>query len=772
MKNCIKVLSSVLIFSIVISACNKSNNCITEKERYYIDSLVRSTSSNEIALNNLYNSFVAKNNQLGCIVTLKEIGRIQRNESKFEDALKTHSKGLHLAEDLNDTLEIIQALNNIGTDFRRLGILESATPQHYRAWKLSESYSDTSYSAKKNYVVSLNGLGNIYLTTGNYEKAEEVLRKALDGEQELKSSLGQAINYANLGSIFSHRKQYDSAWVYYRNSMKYNTEAKSTLGIALCHNYFGSLYEKQGRYSNAIEEYTKSRAIMEKSKDEWHTLNAILSLIRVYIKMGEYDLAFNNLSLANNIATKIKSIEHRADILNCYYLIYKNKGEWRKALEYNERTNILKDSLIDVSKLNKIQNLSIAIEREQQERIANDALTQYTAERKYRISIFLILGSIVLFLIGLAIILFNATRIRQRNIKLLHQLGKMRENFFINITHEIRTPLTIIMGLSHDIGKSEDIPQKTREMGEIIERHGKNLLTLINQLLDIAKIKSAQGNSDWRHGSITTYTSMIIEGYRDYAHKKNIDLQYIANHNIDMDFVPDYINKIINNLLSNALKFTPKGGKIIVRIESDNNNAFISVSDTGCGIPQESIDTIFEPFVQAENNNKKFGSGVGLALVKQIVKSLEGTITVNSTLNEGSTFIVKVPMKHGSEKLRSLDNEVINDSILIPDETDSTLENIKPKNESLEDENRVRLLIIEDNNDIARYIGSQLCDKYDISYANNGKRGLENARDIMPDLIITDLMMPEMSGLEVCNEVRKDEFISHIPIIIITAKTI
>ena len=168
-----------------------------------------------------------------------------------------------------------------------MGVLDVAQEYHYSAWTLSEEYADTSFTAKKNRVVSLNGLGNIYLTLGNYERADSVLRMAMKGEQQLNSALGQAINYANLGSIFKHRGQIDSAWVYYRKSMALNTEAGSDLGISLCHTYFGSLYEKTEQYDKATREYETAYRMMQTSKDEWHALNSLIALAGIHNATGD-----------------------------------------------------------------------------------------------------------------------------------------------------------------------------------------------------------------------------------------------------------------------------------------------------------------------------------------------------------------------------------------------------------------------------------------------------------------------------------------------------
>ena len=307
----------------------------------------------------------------------------------------------------------------------------------------------------------------------------------------------------------------------------------------------------------------------------------------------------------------------------------------------------------------------------------------------------------------------------------------------------------------------ENDTEEVRENARTIERQGKGLLTLINQLLDISKIKSSVGNPDWHNGNITVHLTMIIEAYRDYARSCNIDLYFFAKEVVEMDFVPDYVSKVMNNLLSNAFKFTPEYGKVSVSVWREGNRLLLDVSDTGEGMDRETLSHIFEPFYQAETEVRNIGTGVGLALVKQIIDAVEGSITVESTVGKGTTFHIHVPIHNDSK--RKVPHEMIDSTPLLP-------ENEATPADSESEDSRCRLLVIEDNRDIAAYIGSLFADRYDVSYASNGKEGMEMALDLMPDLIITDLMMPGMDGLEVCRQVRGNEIINHIPIIVVTAK--
>ena len=659
-----------IVITLFIIACNnKETNTNAEKQRTLIEKKLNHFLSAD-SLAPIQRQMEAEGNKIGSVIALREWGRMLRNESRFDEALRVHSEGMHQAEALHDTIEWVRALNNIGTNYRRLGILDAAQEYHYLAWKISEASTDTSFQAKKNRVISLNGMGNIYLTLNNYESADSVFRRALAGEIELRSLYGQAINYANIGSIFKNKGQIDSANVYYKRSMELNKKAKNNIGIAIGHTYFGEINELEGNYTQAYQEYQKALEIMKASKDDWHALNTLLAIAHIDYVTGKEDVALANLKNAEATARKIKSKEHLADIYHLYYLVYQKQGNYQAALQKHLQSTIYRDSVVGAEKMNRIQNVSLNIERRRQMEQMKNAEQQIEKERSRKYTIIGI-SAFVLLLMFISLAMLNyVQRIRARNYSALKKMNLLRENFFTNITHEFRTPLTVILGLSHDIANNPETDQTTKEKANNIQKQGKNLLQFVNQLLDISKIKSAVGDPDWRKGDISAYVAMIVESYRDYAQSKQIHLQFVSQSHIFTAFVPDYINKIMNNLLSNAFKFTPQYGSVTVTIKQQNNNIQLEVTDTGAGISQVHLPHLFEIFYQVGADSKNIGSGVGLSLVKQIVDAIEGTITVNSTEGKGTTFLVTFPIKETKASLAQLNNISENTPILPQEKTE------------------------------------------------------------------------------------------------------
>ncbi len=698
---------------------------------------------------------------LGSIVALRVLGDAQRNESAFDDALTTHSEGLNQAETIQDTLEWVRALNNVGTDYRRMGILDIAQEYHYQAWRLCKVTTDTSFVAIKNQARSLNGLGNIYLTLCNYERADSALRKSLLIEEQLGSMVGLAINYANIGSIFERQGQIDSAWVYYRYSMEANQKAGSTLGIALSHSNFGSLYEREHRYDEAAREYEAGYQLMQDSKDEWHKLNLLVALAGVHNTTRDDAQMLQYLDQARSTADRIQDKEHLADIYTLYYKYYKRHGDWHAALEAYERAIEMRQSSLDMDKFNRMQNTSLNIERYFQNKKMNEAKINLERERAQRHVDNIFFAVIALLLLGSLGFFLYIQRIQRRNHKELKKMASMRETFFTNITHEFRTPLTIILGLSQDLQQEES--EQIRERAESIEQQGQGLLTLINQLLDISKIKSSVGDPRTCRGNVTAHIAMIIDSYRDYAYSRDIALTYLPQDQVEMNFVPDYVNKVFNNLISNAFKFTPPHGKITITLWRVDDFLYIDFADTGHGMDRETIEHAFDPFYQAEGNSKHIGTGIGLALVQQIVHTAKGQISIESKIGEGTTFHIIVP--------------IIND-LTAPHQSLSATTNVPIyphieadlQDSECEQDEPCRLLVIEDNHDIASYIGSQFEEHYSVSYATNGEEGFRRAVELVPDIIITDLMMPGLNGIDLCRQIRSNEVVSHIPIIVLTAK--
>ena len=282
---------------------------------------------------------------------LKQLGRVLRNQSDFTGALAAHHEGLELALRHHDTVEAVRAYNNIGTDYRRMGLLGNAAEQHYSALQLNDCYSvKDCFATRKNRVTSLNGLGNIYLSLGDLALADSIFRQALATEHDLGSHLGQAINLSNIGSIFETQGQLDSARTYYELSLAENEAAGSELGIALCHINFGSLHERAADYDAAITDYRRAYDILHDGSDQWHWLQAAVAVARANLSAGDLASTRNYLDTVWAVAVNIGSLEHQAEVARLRSSLAEKEGDMRSALTYFRESLALADSVAGINK--------------------------------------------------------------------------------------------------------------------------------------------------------------------------------------------------------------------------------------------------------------------------------------------------------------------------------------------------------------------------------------------------------------------------------------
>ena len=759
----------LIAFAFIISCKGHNEDISYANHIKQIDSII-SANDNIEALEGLLSGYEASRDDVGRMAVMRELGKIHRESANFNCALDYHERALSLAKSLKDTANIIYILNQLGTDFRRLGILDEAAVRHYEALSYCEKYSDQSSTrAKKHKVVSLNGIGNIQLTLQNNDAAEKAFREALAGEKSLGSPIGQAINYANIGYIKEAKGEKDSAWVYYEYSMEQNRLADSQLGISLCYNHFGRLAEQSGDYNKALESFKNSYDLMFGDKDKWHWLESCLSIAKVYLAMEQPENARRYLNEGLKTSTEINSWEHLAEAYRLKAVFEEKTGNYKASLKNYRKYIAYTDSVDNEKNINHLSNLRVNYITEKgnkEKELVNQAYVNEQQKKKI-ILYFLI---IVLLVSAVAISsLIYALKVKAKMQDVIKKASLARQEFFINVTHDFRTPLTVILGCAEEL-KSKARNKETATEIDAISRQGQRLLTLVNQLLDIAKVRSAIGKANWKTGNMTAFIQMVVENIRPQAIKNIIEIEYLANEKaVEMDFVPDFMCKIMTNILSNALKFTPKGGKIIIRSMIERKTLKISIEDTGCGIKPEDLPHVFEPFFQAQSHSEA-GTGIGLALTKQMTEAMGGNIEVSSRPGEGAKFILSIPTRHGENRFERW----------IPDPNAKTVCNDEPAFDDTEEianhddaisKDTDIALVVEDNEDIARYIGNIINDSYSVIYARNGREGLIKAEEYVPDVIITDIMMPEYDGLEMTRDIRQSELLNHIPIIIVTAKS-
>lgn len=370
--------------------------------------------------------------------------------------------------------------------------------------------------------------------------------------------------------------------------------------------------------------------------------------------------------------------------------------------------------------------------------------------------------------------------VRERTEQLRQQTDKLREmdgiksRFFTNLTHEFRTPLTLILGPAEQVlEQTEDV--KTRQQIGLIQRNARRLLRLINQLLDLSKLEAGKMELSMAPTELIGLVKSTLLSFESLANRKQITLQFMASqHQLIMAIDHDKLEKILANLFANALKFTPADGKIMVTITrelvGEESWVELTVQDTGVGIAATQLPYIFDRFYQVDTSDagmpdhrEQEGTGIGLALTKELVELHGGSIHISSQQNVGTEVTVRLPVQQ--EQVIDVTSE------LDPPLVEITTPSLPPlPNVASELIDASLVLLIEDNDDVRTFLRSSLENTYRILEATNGEEGLRLAQQYVPDIVITDLMMPKMDGYQVCATLKQDERTSHIPLIMLTAR--
>ena len=390
-------------------------------------------------------------------------------------------------------------------------------------------------------------------------------------------------------------------------------------------------------------------------------------------------------------------------------------------------------------------------------------LVQYNHQKMY-----IVLFSIILFLlIGIMVYIYRTILMKRR---IEEDANKAKLQFFTNISHELRTPLTLIADPVNYIIHDDNLNSQQRSMLQIVQRNVLVLTQLVSEILDFRKVQN--GKMELRLSDFNLAESMKqwIKLFSASAQKKHIAISMDAPDTIMLRADQDKIERICYNLLSNALKYTSEGGEISLMAKEEGGRVMISVTDNGCGISSDELPYIFDRFYQAKNAGR--GTGIGLAIVKAFTELHHGEVSATSIEGKGSTFTIHIPVRQKGEVTNQPTEKI--EQLVEPSSAEEVPNQARHIDELIQpyQTDKPEVLIIDDNIDIRTYLRSVLSEKYNVSEAADGKVGLELARKIVPDIVLSDIMMPVMDGLAFCQQLKTDKAISHIPVILLTARSL
>ncbi len=705
--------------------------------------------------------------RLRLLIDLTDQLKMSDPDTAIYYALQTYE----LAEELEDQTGKARALYLSGVIYHNLGLLSSAIDNLNESRDLYEELQD-SFGLATVY----HGFGGLWLEEDN-DKALEYYNKSLKIFQDLGDDRFLPRIFLNIGSSYDGKKNFAKGQQYNFQALELLQKAgDSTRVIISALLQIGRNYELTNDLDSALLYYHQGLELSRELQNNPRLVDSYILLGRYYNLMGDYDHSISYLDSAITIAREqnfLPKIRDNAELLTSSY---KKKGDYESALQYAELFMELYDSINQMEANSMLKGLELEAEHSREMLQKEDDLQRVKLLRNFAV-IALLLVMISLFY------MYRNYRIKNKANALLAEVDALKTRMFSNISHELRNPLTLILDPIEQMLDDEQHKRPSSKTLKLMERNVKRMLSLINQLLDLSKLDAGKLKIELSQGDVIHHLKIIALSFTSLAEKKNI--HYTINcpeEETVTYFDVDKMEKILTNLIGNALKYTDDGGTVSVNVETNRGGSRkrkdnesqeilqIEVRDTGNGIPEDELTKIFNRFYQVggKDEPEKVGTGIGLSLTKELIDLLNGDISVESKVNLGTRFNLSIPL--GTSHLDAADYIIVEEQ-KAPEKSTEEPDRLEKKDRpSHVGDDRQIILTVEDNEDIRTHITDNMTE-YNVMEAADGAEGLQMATEQIPDLVITDLMMPKMDGVELCEKLKTDERTSHIPVIMLTAKT-
>lgn len=715
---------------------------------------------------------------------------IYRIKGEYDSALSILVRAKQDFIKLNDSTAFADYLSNIGYLFTLKDDPKNALINLLEAQKIYEATGST-----KNLSLLYNRFGSLYKSQKQYDSALAYYDKSLKINEADGFKLGSSANLINIGNIYEEKGDHDRAIGYFKKSLAIKEQIGDKQGIGKCLNNIGASYMNLGDVSGAIRYHEKALKLAQEYNGNLEISMAYVNLGFDYQKDKQYRQAVLYAGKGFETASKINDLKLLRESTRVLAESHDALRNFEQAFRYHVLFKKYSDSIVNENNLKALTEIktkyNFATKENEIRALRIDKSTQeleiQTMRAWYNLAIGLFISLIVLALF----FYFRSRESRKLSLK-LKEINEMKSHFFANLSHEFRTPLTLMLGPAEKL--LETSSPKDRPWLELIHRNASRLLFLDEQLLEFTRIDSGIQKIHLAEGNIISVLRYIIESFEPMAVQKNIRFtSHWPDSGIETLFDPDILEKVTVNVLSNAFKYTPAGGSIDFEatVETDRpgpgnpaekhlNGPWIriAVHDTGIGIPEHKQEQIFERFYQLNHNqgNTVGGVGIGLALTKELLKLHHGHISLESSVGEGSLFAFYLPLdrsRYSAEELSTLSPFKPRHSHPDLPVSLATVEGVQGESSPFpfnsDEPGKPMVLVVDDNKDMLTYINEILHHHFAVTEAENGQQGFEIASEMLPDLIITDVMMQPVDGIEFCRQLKTDVRTSHIPVIMLTA---
>lgn len=722
-------------------------NDLEKSKKYFKRSVVESKSICDDAYNN----------------SLAWLAQIDLNKGNYEKAKQSITQLIEYNRDKNPEARFNAYFLQAGIQREQGYTLSAISSFHY-----SDSCTSLFKNSDFKFVCKskvYNNLGNTFREIKDYANAEYYLNKGIkfslktEQQDELPFlKLSKAILKADQKKYLKSIEALDSLEELFKKQEMFNYE------LGEVYFYKGICNLGLGKYKEAIAFFDRAKRIFQAFGNYLVYAESIAYKAHCHIELKELKKATILLDSAFSIANEIKIEPIQISTLE--YMIKLNvlKKQFKRSYELIQIRDSLKENIqnrIDKNKVIDRETKFQAQLKEEELKLlkANQIINKEKNNRKSNI----LIGGIILSLLSGAV-LFTLYRNRQKTAQKLKEIDKLKTNFFENISHEFRTPLTLIkLPLSQAINANKPIDVKELNL---MHNNASRLQNLIEDLLSLSELEAGKMKIKKTAQDPLLQSKTLCSQFDSYAESKGINYQKVIERNsIKATYDKSVVDKVLGNLISNAIKYSEKGGEVQVSVAIIDQKLVMKVSDKGEGISPEDQAKIFERFYRVGDSDEgKQGSGIGLALVKKLIEINNGSIDVTSKINEGSTFTASIPLEHCvqlpfEEKSPAVENRV---------QVESEKENLL---EIIELNDKPQILIAEDSKELLDYISALFKDDFQVIQAKDGEEGMHKALENVPDFIISDWMMPTKNGLDFCKSIKTNTITSHIPFLLLTAKS-
>ena len=632
------------------------------------------------------------------------LSNTQYRMEEYDEALRTLLEAYALDQKLNNKELISSDLNSLAAIY--LAVEQPAQGLQF----IEQSIAIERSLGRPDRIATRLGMASeLYLINDEPAKAMSAINEAISIYQQARKPEKVAVKQVQKGAVLEKMDRLEDARRIIEQALPALTHDGATYSLAVAYNQLGSIMLKLGHRQQAIDYYKQA--------------------LDLSIKCGT------------------PKIERTAE-----------RGLWEAMRDSNPQGALL--HLERYTELNDSMLVEMAATRINVMNVTNQDTEQHALDQKNealgRLVKWLGLGLVILLAAGLTAMLYSRRRLK-RALTIQRQNQVLRDHFFDNITNEFQTPLSVVMNAGQQLLSADKASAaENKRLGQMIVSHGHNMLNLVNQMLDLEKVKANIEQPDTKRSDIVMFVRMLVERFQEQAQLKLIDLAFITPVNsLTVTFAPEYIERILRSLLESAIEYTSRNGKITVKLNATEPGWMrLVVADTGKGIPEEERSHLFEPMNQSRNGDDGVNTALRLTMVHQVVLAMNGRIDVDSQLGKGTTFTIDFPVPRADGDGTDSESQLVAEEHV----RQPGGEGYKPL-----------VFIVENNDDIAFFIASKLGKSHNLRFARDGREALQNAQDMVPDLIITDMIMPIMGGKQFIDQVRAHPGLSHIPIIAITA---